>query len=209
MVGRKARGIPLVTAYAERIDRRAIERGFAREPLGHCAGIYALFKNGKLRYVGLAESNLERRVRQHLHDNLAHAWNSFSVYLLTDRGSPFLHDLEATLHRVSDPDRIGQIGKFIHAVKLSDELNRRVQGSALYPAIHSRRIEPGTRLRMKWRGKFHYAKLTRTGRIRYRTREFDSPSGAARRVSANFLDGWHYWEYERTPDSWRSINSLR
>ena len=44
------------------------------------AGVYALYKNNNLYYVGLAK-NLMGRIKQHLKDRHKGSWNRFSVYL--------------------------------------------------------------------------------------------------------------------------------
>ena len=46
-------------------------------------GVYALYKRGRLHYVGLA-NNLIGRLKTHLRDRHRGSWDRFSVYLTSD-----------------------------------------------------------------------------------------------------------------------------
>ena len=62
---------------------------------GH-AGVYALYKQDRLYYVGLA-SNLMGRVNNHLRDRHKGKWDRFSVYLTTT--AAHIRPLEALVLR--------------------------------------------------------------------------------------------------------------
>jgi len=64
------------------------------------SGIYALYDNQKLYYVGLAK-NLKSRVKKHRKDRHAKKWNKFSIYII--KKTKFLKDVETILLRVIDP----------------------------------------------------------------------------------------------------------
>ena len=64
------------------------------------SGIYALYDNQKLYYVGLAK-NLKSRVKKHRKDRHAKKWNNFSIYIINK--TKFLKDVETILLRVIDP----------------------------------------------------------------------------------------------------------
>ena len=72
----------LVCQHLENISRQALERH--QNIIGQYArgrqGIYALYRRGKLYYVGLA-TNLRNRLKQHLKDRHGGSWDQFSVYL--------------------------------------------------------------------------------------------------------------------------------
>lgn len=198
----------LVSEYAERIDRRALKWLEVRNHL-KSRGIYALFKKGKLRYVGLAGTSIARRLKAHQRNHLARAWDSFSAYLLTDAGAGFLHDLEATLHRVSDPDKIKQVGRFAAGWDISETLAAWPDSGKLFGAIVAGTIRPETRLRIWFGGRAVPARVTGTGKIRIGTKTFRSPSLAAKYVTRYPQNGWNVWEYERTPLAWRPLKELR
>ena len=63
-------------------------------------GIYALYDNKKLYYVGLS-INLKERVEEHTKDRHVKKWNKFSIYII--KKTKFLKDVETILLRVIDP----------------------------------------------------------------------------------------------------------
>ena len=101
----------LVTDYIERMSGDILDDRYrpqlAELIRGH-SGIYALYKDDGLYYVGLAV-DLMRRVDQHLKDRHRGAWNRFSVYL-TQRDE-HLKPLESLLLRVFKPSGNQQGGR--------------------------------------------------------------------------------------------------
>jgi hypothetical protein len=73
---------PLVCQHLENVSREVLEeyQGIVRQYIRRRSGIYALFRRGKLYYVGLAKS-LSGRLKQHLRDQHRDSWDRFSVYL--------------------------------------------------------------------------------------------------------------------------------
>lgn len=63
-------------------------------------GVYALYKGTRLYYVGLA-SNLRSRLRAHVKDRHANAWDFFSMYLTVEE--EHLRELEALVLRITMP----------------------------------------------------------------------------------------------------------
>ena len=63
-------------------------------------GIYALYDNKKLYYVGLS-INLKERVEEHTKDRHVKKWNNFSIYII--KKTKFLKDIETILLRVINP----------------------------------------------------------------------------------------------------------
>ena len=66
--------------YRQRIEQY---QDIIREYVRKRHGVYALYRRGKLHYVGLA-SNLRVRLKQHLHDRYKDSWDRFSIYLTID-----------------------------------------------------------------------------------------------------------------------------
>jgi hypothetical protein len=52
------------------------------------------------------------------------------------------------------------------------------------------------------------ARIRKNGVIRYRTRDFNSPSQAASAVVKRAANGWYFWKYERAPGDWVSLTEL-
>src|SRR2546425_7734360 len=84
--GREAVGLmkqrQLVIQHLERISGRLLEDAprCIRQLIRRRCGVYALYRRGKLYYVGLA-GNLMGRIEHHLKDRHKGTWDTFSVYL--------------------------------------------------------------------------------------------------------------------------------
>lgn len=98
-------------------------------------GVYALYKNDRLYYVGLAR-NLRSRLRSHMRDRHSGKWNRFSIYLT--EGDEHLKELEALILRIAEPPGNRVTGKFIDSQDLMYELRRRLRESV------NRKIEEWT-----------------------------------------------------------------
>lgn len=111
----------LVCQYLENISRKALEKylKLLQKYVRDKHGIYALYRNNRLYYIGLA-SNLRSRLRHHLRDRHANAWDSFSVYLTA--GGEHLHELETLLLRIIEKKGNKQKGKFGKAEDLRRKL---------------------------------------------------------------------------------------
>ncbi len=111
----------LVSQYLENISRKALEKyqSVIKKYVRGRHGVYALYKKNKLYYVGLA-SNLRNRLRHHLRDRHAGAWDSFSVYLTV--GGEHLKELETLLLRIIDRKGNKKRGKFGKAEDLRRKL---------------------------------------------------------------------------------------
>ena len=89
----------LVCQHLENISRKMLEeyqdiiRGFVRGR----NGVYAMYRRGKLYYVGLA-SSLLGRLKMHLRDHHADTWDRFSVYLTI--GPDYMKEIESVLIRI-------------------------------------------------------------------------------------------------------------
>ena len=113
----------LVCQYLENISRKALEKyqDIVRKYVRGRHGVYALYRKNKLYYVGLA-SNLRSRLRHHLQDRHAQAWDSFSVYLTI--GDQHLRELEALVLRIIDRKGNRKLGKFGNAEDLRRKFRR-------------------------------------------------------------------------------------
>jgi len=64
------------------------------------AGVYALYKNDALYYVGLA-TNLYWRLRNHTKNKHKGRWNKFAIFRVSR--ALYLKDMETLLLRVAEP----------------------------------------------------------------------------------------------------------
>ena len=227
------RNAQLVCQHLENISRGALEeyQDIIRQYVRGRQGIYALFRRGKLYYVGLA-TNLRTRLTQHLRDRHAGSWDRFSVYLTI--GDQHLRELEALILRTVKPAGNKQTGKFAK----SDDLRRRFRRdmkqsldaeiTGMFEDPRPARRKPAAPkpvgcaptlakyvseafpIRARFKGKILKATVRRNGTIRFGGKLYNSPSLAAaaacQRVSCN---GWSFWNYQRAPGDWVPLDALR
>ena len=79
------------------------------ERFRHERGIYALYKDSELYYIGLTKT-LAGRLENHMKDHHAKKWNRFSVYVLRQRR--YLKPVESLMLTVAKPtgnERTGRL----------------------------------------------------------------------------------------------------
>jgi hypothetical protein len=122
---RRVRG--LVVGHLERVSGDVFDNrsGAITELAGNRPGIYALYKNNALYYVGLARKlRLKGRVKSHLRDRHAGKWNYFSMYFI--RGERYLRELESLAIRIAYPKGNKARGKFGGAPDLRKMLRKKM-----------------------------------------------------------------------------------
>jgi len=223
---------PLFAEHMENVSWRVLERyrSVTRELIKGRHGIYALYRREKLYYVGLARS-LMGRVNQHLRDHHHGKWDRFSVYLTaTDR---HMRELESMLVRIATPSGNRQTGRLRRARDLRKLLNSRIRdqdedqralllGGDVARARrrrkarggHGKRVLAGfvdrpMPLKATYKGKSFRARLQRDGRIRYRSRLYDSPTAAARAAAGSVRGGWGFWRIRLTRGRWGRLRDLK
>lgn len=236
MMATRRKRQPLVSQYLEHVSRNALEeyQDTIREFVRRRHGIYALYRNGKLYYVGLA-SNLRNRLKAHLKDHHRDSWDRFSVYLTIDDGH--IRELESLALRIVKPSGNRQIGKFARAENLRPKLarlirtnererlrdllgmssgnNRGLAGTksvdpGLGAAVLSGYITGAMRIRGTHKGKTVKARVWRNGTIHFGGKIYNSPSLAgAAAVGRKTCNGWTFWTYERAPGDWVKLAELR
>ncbi|MCP5487167.1 MAG: GIY-YIG nuclease family protein [Verrucomicrobia bacterium] len=225
---------PLVTQHLETVSRKFLEeyqdaiKGFVKNR----QGVYALYRRGKLYYVGLA-SNLRSRLGHHLKDRHQASWDRFSVYLTI--GDGHLRELEALILRIVDPPGNKVKGKFAKSENLNRKLTKQwklgmqetlneLLGCAVpkpkrKPVAKPTRgrkpvmadyISKSMRIRGTHKGKTLRATIRQSGVIAYDKQLFTSPSlAAAKAVGRRTCNGWAFWHYERSPGDWVPLSKLR
>lgn len=225
---------PLVCQHLENISRDALEKyqDIIREHVRHRQGVYALYRRGKLYYVGLA-SNLRSRLAHHLKDRHGESWDRFSVYLTI--GDSHLRELESLLLRIVKPPGNKVKGKFAKSedirrrfgrairtrmnLELSDLLGRKCRVEPAKPKfkqiegkkpVLSEYITRPMRLRARFKGKTVAARVRRNGVVSVNGKTFNSPSlAAAFACGRRTCNGWAFWQYERAPGDWVALDKLR
>ena len=231
------RNSQLVSQYLENISRKMLEeyqdviRNFVRKR----HGVYALYRRGKLYYVGLA-SSLLGRLKQHLTNKHGDTWDRFSVYLTI--GPAYMKEIESVLIRISDPPGNKQRGKFAKSENLLSKVKaeyrrrkkeeeedifgsgkkqkktpkatkkkvKKAKGRTPVMAQYAGRVK---KLRARFKGKLFYARVLKDGRISVGGQRYQSPSAAGAACIQGGCNGWNFWTYERAPGDWVLIHELR
>ena len=228
-----ARQAQLVCQHLENISSEALDKyqDTVRNYVRGRQGIYALYRRNKLYYVGLA-SNLRNRLKHHLRDRHRGIWDRFSVYLTI--GDSHLKELESLILRTVKPQGNTQTGKFFKSENLRGLLARDLRrkhreeinwliGRTTTPVRQRPRRRPSrngqpvlasylnrsTRLRATYRDKIVKARIRRNGLIRYKNKDYRSPSLAGSAVVKRSCNGWTFWKYERAPGDWVPLNEMR
>ena len=229
-----ARPKPLVCQHLENISRGALEQyqDIVRQYVRNRQGVYVLYRRGKLYYVGLA-SNLRSRLGHHLKDRHAHSWDRFSVYLTI--GDSHLRELESLILRIVKPPGNKQKGRLPKSEDLRRKFRRDIKCSwlleiqellgtkAAHPATKKKAVRMTgkrpvlaqfqnrpTTLRVRYKGKTHFAYVRKTGLIWFAGRHFKSPSMAGSHlVKGRACNGWTFWQYQRAPGDWVLLDELR
>jgi len=223
----------LVREYLERVGGDVLESDHFRSIVasmikGH-AGVYALYKDERLYYVGLA-SNLMARVKHHLKDRHAGKWNRFSVYLTTM--GDHIKPIESLLLRIINPKGNRVKGRLPGARDMKRDLNRKVsehqaderamllggafaknrrrkkaasgKGSVALAGSVDRRLI----LRADYKGERYTASLRKDGHISYQGTLYESPSAAAKAVVGRAANGWSFWHYKSGAE-WVRLGEMR
>jgi len=229
-----AKPAQLVSQHLENISREALEeyQKIIRNYVRGRQGVYALYRRGRLYYVGLA-SDLRWRLNQHLKDRHGHSWDRFSVYLTI--GESHLRELESLLLRVIKPKPKGnkKRGKFAKSENLLRRFAKEIkalQRDELYSIVGREAAEETTReskahllgapplakfitgplrLRATLKGTTFHARVRRDGSIRFRGKTYRSPSAAGGAACRRSCDGWFFWKFERAPGDWVCLDEVR
>ena len=223
-----AKARPLVGGFLERISVKAFEKYHREitELVQTQHGVYALYKNDRLYYVGLAV-DLRRRIKQHLRDKHGGRWNRFSLYLV--RKVDHIKEIESLLLRIADPAGNKQGGRLRKATNLERQLRRmmelrqRAELDEIFirqprAAAKSTRGTGGGRTKTKtkrgadrplkgiiggkriyatYKGKEFKAIVYLNGRIKFNGRFFDSPSAAGVAARQRSTNGWTFWHVRK------------
>lgn len=198
-------------------------------------GVYALYKEQELYYVGLAR-DLGKRLSQHMRDHHKEMWSRFSLYLFSS--TDHLREVEALILRIATPEGNASPGHLVHAHDLAAELEARVEAAQekqrrqLF-ALRRRRAKRCTRngaaragrangriplapfvhkrfyIRKIYKGQLFRACVCKDGRIRLNGAIYNTPSQAARAVTGYPTTGWTFWEMQAQDDTWVKLDALR
>ncbi len=119
----------LVKGYIPLISRSFLEfetfRNKMKEILRGNIGVYILYKNDDLYYVGITRRDLFWRLDAHTKDKHKDKWNKFSVFII-GKGK-YLKDIESMIHRISYTKANVAKGKFIGHYEYDHQIRKIVK----------------------------------------------------------------------------------
>ncbi len=214
----------LVTQRLENVSKQVFKQYFnlITELIGSSPGIYALYDDNELYYVGKS-IDLRKRVKQHLRDKHLASWTHFSLYLV--RTEDHIHEIESLLIRISNPkgNSIKPKGKASSAMlKKLKEMVKAKQKEELDKMFGTKKagkkvkkesasanrdlkglVTNRTLLFKVYKGKEYKAMLNPGGTINLGKRKFTSPTAAAKTiVDRKSVNGWKFWFIKDDNGDW-------
>jgi hypothetical protein len=189
------------------------------ELIGDSSGIYALYSDNELYYVGRA-SDLKRRVHQHLKDRHLSAWTHFSLFLI--QRNDYIGDLESLIIRIAEPvgNRVKPKGrdskqmikklKALLAKKHKEEMQTLLAGrtrrmkksNTRNPRTLEGVITRKTAIYKTFKGKEYKAFVFPNGEVLLNGKSFPSLSSAAKEITGRPANGWQFWSIKNADGDW-------
>lgn len=197
------------------------------ELIGDSSGIYALYDDNELYYVGRA-SNLKRRINQHLKDRHDSQWTHFSLFLI--KRDDYIGDIESLLIRIAEPvgNRVKPRGrdskqmvkklKSLLDKKHRDNVRELIAGRTTRISKIKKKgrreikglVQKRTPIYKTYKGIEHKAILTPAGTIIYKNKKYNSPTEAAMQVvDRKAVNGWYFWMIKNGKGEWVRLGEYR
>jgi Restriction Enzyme Adenine Methylase Associated/GIY-YIG catalytic domain len=222
----------LVINRLEKVSKDLFRKYFSliTELVGNSPGIYALYDESELYYVGKS-TDLKKRVKQHLRDRHLASWTHFSLYLV--RKAEHIHEIESLLVRIANPqgNRVVPKGKSSGPLlkklmqmvrqKQMDEfqglfgINKAKKQSIRGDNVDGKRTLKGlvskpAPLFHEYKGKKYTAMLNPDGTITLKNKKYNTPTAAAKAVvDRSTVNGWHFWYIEDLNGDWIKLYKHR
>ena len=197
--------------------------------IGNSHGIYALYDENELYYVGKS-TDLKNRVKQHLKDRHFASWTHFSLYLV--RKADHIGEIESLIIRVASPKgnrkkyRTDQESSLLQELKAQVKQRQKEEFNSVFGKSFGRRqrktggdqklnkldglVGRKTSLYRTYKGKEYRALLTPRGKIKLNGKLFSTPTAAALAiVKRSTVNGWTFWYYRNPEGEWAKLAELR
>lgn len=197
--------------------------------IGNSHGIYALYDENELYYVGKS-TDLKNRVKQHLKDRHYASWTHFSLYLV--RKADHIGEIESLIIRVANPK--GNTKKYkadkgtslLKLLQASVKQRQQDEFNVMFGKAAVRRARPDsgdkqafalnglvrkkTALYRTYKGKEYRALLTPKGKIKFNGKIYATPTAAAMTIiDRGAVNGWTFWYYKNAEGEWARLSDLR
>jgi hypothetical protein len=181
-------------------------------------GVYALYSNGALYYVGLA-SDMRNRLKTHLKDIHKSRWDTFSAYL-TD-GGKHLKELEALLIGIAKPKGNSVHGHFPRSENILPRLKKAIArhdkekmnellGISSHHSRSATRADKSLPIIAFYKGKTYKARVYPGGRVRFKGKRYESIHQAGLAItSKTAINGWRFWRVPNDNGGWVFVDVLR
>jgi Restriction Enzyme Adenine Methylase Associated len=219
----------LVVHRLENVSKEVFKQYFPliTELIGSSPGLYALYDDDELYYVGKSR-DLRFRVRAHLRDRHLASWTHFSLYLV--RRSAHIGEIESLLVRVANPKgnrvvpRSKGVGSLLRELKSLIRQKQRQdfesffgRGRKALRRVLSRTgrklanlVRRPTKLYRRYKGREYTAILHPSGTITGNGGRFKSPTAAARAIArSTTVNGWTFWYARDSHGEWVKLRDLR
>ncbi len=231
---------PIFIEHLEKIDREVFHDFHKQiaDMIKAQRGLYALYRNDTLYYIGLA-SNLRNRIKTHLKDKHKNSWTHFSFYIL--RKVDHIRELEALLLRIAFPKGNSLKGKLKGSKNLHRSLYKKIKKhqeekrkkifeeraggkkkkaakkKTKTRAVSKKVYRPlkgffptGKMIYRKYKGKDYKAWISGNGKIKYKGKWYDSPSDVGSVVrGGKSTNGWRFWKYKNKSGELVYLSELR
>ena len=223
----------ILTQKLEGISKTIFEK-YKKEVIqyiGNKPGIYALYDEKELYYVGRAV-DLASRVNRHLKDQHSALWTHFSLYLT--KKIQYINDIEAVVIAIADPKGNENKPEIDKEIKLKKMLRKAIEtrhqaelrelgfGRKKQVSTHKNNNQRPNlknyfikaRSLMKiYKGKTYKATLLKSGEIKYKNKTYKTPTASAQaivqKVSPNSnVNGWRFWFVKNNENKWVKLNEL-
>lgn len=192
------------------------------ELIGDSSGIYALYDENELYYVGRARE-LKQRVKHHLKDRHDSQWTHFSLYLV--KRNDHIGDIESLLIRVAAPvgNRAKPKGRDSRLMlsklrKMIRQKHKRELAELIPGRKRTRIVEKHTRdtlaglvkvrtpIYRTYKGREYKATLVPKGFILFKGERYNTPTSAAVQiVDRSTVNGWTFWRIKNSSGEWVSL----
>ena len=226
----KKRTKSLLSHRLENLSKELFKNNYEEitELIGSTPGIYALYDDNELYYVGKS-ADLRKRVKHHLKDRHYASWSHFSLYLV--RNAEHIGEIESLLIRIADPKGNSVKPKGRSDSSMLKELMRMVKQkrdkefNAMFnisDKSKKKKVRDSSKRTLKglvkknsilyktYKGKEYKAVLTPKGNIKIDDKQFYSPTGAAKHVvDRKSVNGWTFWYIKDSDGEWVKLRDYK